>query len=95
MPIDEANILTHELIGLKIRIIGSSSSSQVGLEGVIVDETRNMFVISLGSKEKKIFKAMSIFLFQLPNGKKISVDGALLLGRSEDRLKRKWKKVRW
>ena len=44
-------------------------------------------------KEKSIEKRNSIFIFTLPNGVNIEVDGRLLVGRPEDRIKKKFE--RW
>ena len=84
-------MLAHELIGLRVRILKSSSRSQIGLEGTVVDETRNTLVISSAGKEKRIPKeqvTLRIFLSQ----DYVDIEGELLSGRSEDRLKKFWRK---
>ena len=43
--------------------------------------------------EKVIPKNNCIFIFTLPNGVKVQIDGRLLIGRPEDRIKKKF--VRW
>ena len=43
--------------------------------------------------EKVIPKSNSIFIFTLPNGVKVQVEGRLLVGRPEDRIKKRF--ARW
>lgn len=85
----------HELIGLKVRVAGSRNESQKGIEGTVIDETKNMLVISSQAGEKKVFKEQSIFIFTLQTGEEVTLEGERISGRSEDRLKKKWSKKRW
>lgn len=48
------NLHLHELIGLNVKITNSSSRELIGLEGKVVDETKNLLVIETEKKEKKI-----------------------------------------
>jgi ribonuclease P protein subunit POP4 len=94
MPILPRNILRHELISLSVKVKHSTDSTQKGLKGRVIDETYNTLKIETKEgKEKIIPKKNSIFIFTLPNGTKIQVDGNLLVGRPEDRIKKKFK--RW
>ena len=85
----------HELIGLLVKVVESKNKTQIGVEGEVVDETKNMLVIRCRAGEKKVFKGQSSFIFTLLDGSEIAVKGELLLARSEDRLKKKWPKKRW
>jgi len=86
---DPRNLVRHELIGLKIKVDESSNSMVRGLEGRVVDETRNMLVIeNEQSAEKKIPKAGNIFIFELNEGVKVRVKGERLIARPEDRIKK-------
>ena len=89
MPITKRNVLQHELIGLEVRVINSSDHNLIGTHGTIVDETRDMLVIGQGSKPKIIQKASSIFRITLPSGEEVEVDGAKLVARPEDRVKKR------
>jgi len=90
MPINEKNVVRHELCGLTVLVEDSTNLAQKGLEGKVVDETYNTLKIETkDGKEKIIPKDISIFIFTLPNGKKVQVDGKLLIGRPEDRIKKK------
>ena len=89
MPITPHNLVRHELIGLKVRIKQSTNKFQVGLRGRVVDETYKMLKIETKKDEKSIPKDITIFIFTLPNGTKVKVDGKVLISRPEDRIKKK------
>lgn len=81
------NILRHELIGLKVKIAKSSSKSLERIRGIITDETKNMLVIESRGKRKMVPKNESTFHISLEDGKVVEVEGRLLVGRPEDRIK--------
>ncbi|MFQ5974947.1 MAG: ribonuclease P protein component 1 [Candidatus Hydrothermarchaeales archaeon] len=83
------NLVRHELIGLEIEIAESTNRSLVGLKGTVVDETRNIIVLDDGNKERKIPKSEAKFLFRLPTAL-VKVQGRLLVGRPEDRIKKRF-----
>jgi ribonuclease P protein subunit POP4 len=87
--ITEKNLVRHELIGLEVEVKKSTNKTQIGIKGRVVDETYNMLVIDKGGKEKKVEKKSCVFVFKLPNGKKVEVEGWVLVGRPEDRIKKK------
>jgi len=89
MPITPENIVRHELIGLRVEVEKATNKCLIGIKGVVVDEMYNMLVIDTGKEEKKIQKKGTIFIFHLPNGKRVEVDGGLLVSRPEDRIKKK------
>jgi ribonuclease P protein subunit POP4 len=94
MSITPQNLVRHELISLAVRIGKSSDPSQRGLKGNVIDESYSTLKIETKEgKEKIIPKSNSIFIFTLPNGVKVEVDGKLLISRPEDRIKKKIK--RW
>jgi ribonuclease P protein subunit POP4 len=87
------NIFRHEFIGLKIKVVGSSHPGFIGIEGKIVDETKNTIKIEDDKgKEKIIPKKVSVFHFELPDGKKVEIDGKIMVARPEDRIKKRFKK---
>ncbi|MFZ8830279.1 MAG: ribonuclease P protein component 1 [Candidatus Aenigmatarchaeota archaeon] len=90
--ITEKNLVRHELIGLEVEVKKSTNKTQIGIKGRVVDETYNMLVIDTGEKEKKVEKKSCVFVFKLPNGKKVEVEGWVLVGRPEDRIKKKLSK---
>jgi len=86
------NIIKHELIGLEAEVVESDNESLVGIKGHVIDETKNMVVIEQDGKEKSIPKKGSKFIFTLPDGSKVKVDGDIISSRPEERTKNKLKK---
>ena len=86
------NLVRHELIGLNVRVIESSNKTIAGLSGKVVDETKNMLVIEKpDGKEARIAKGSSIFSFEIGQAW-VRIDGRILVGRPEDRIKKKFRK---
>jgi ribonuclease P protein subunit POP4 len=84
------SIVQHEFIGIVTTIVKSSNPHVVGVSGKIVDETRNTFTISLNNSEKKVvIKDTAIFDFVLPDGTIVEIDGKVIMGRPEERLKKR------
>ena len=83
------NILRHEIIGLKAKIVESSNPCQIGIEGTIIDETMRTILLETKRGRKRILKDQVKLLIWLPSGTRIVVDGKELVGRPEDRLKKK------
>jgi RNase P/RNase MRP subunit p29 len=75
-----------EFLGKKIIITKSPMSNQLGVEGLIVDETKYTFLILTGAGEKKVLKSKREFLIC---GTKIV--GDKILKRPEERIKIKEK----
>jgi ribonuclease P protein subunit POP4 len=85
---DLSHILQDELIGLRVKVVKSLNPSCIGLSGKIIDETRNTFKILHNNDEKILIKRDCIFHFILPDKTIIEVDGKVLIGRPEDRVKK-------
>lgn len=81
-------IIRYEFIGTDARVARSSHEGNVGIRGKIVGETRNTFAIMQEDKKKTIAKDSSVFHFTFFDGTIVEVDGKLLVGRPEDRLKK-------
>ncbi len=77
---------TYEFIGNEIEVVDCCCEEYEGIEGQVVDETKNMFVISDG-KERKIPKKCNRFEVDF-NGKSKVLDGKKLTYRPEDRIKK-------
>lgn len=92
MPITVKNILRHELIGLDVEVVRDSNISNISLLGRVFDETRNTLLIKINEVTKRIAKQNAVFRFKLPDGATLDVDGRGLIGRPEDRVKRKMKR---
>ncbi|HDG63867.1 MAG: ribonuclease P protein component 1 [Thermococcus sp.] len=80
-------LLMHELIGLKVKVIKSSHPGLIGIEGYVIDETKNTLTI-LGTKVWAIPKIVAEFEFEVGD-KKIRIKGEELVGRPEMRLKKR------
>jgi len=92
MPITPKNLVRHELIGLQVRVVASSNFSAIGGNGRVVDESRDMLTVETEFGEKHYVKDQCFFAFTLPSGEVVRVDGKVLVGRPEDRIKKKLKK---
>ncbi len=91
--ITKDNLVHHEFIGLKVSVTSISNDS-LKLCGTIIDETKNSIIVEVKEDiEKRIPKKGSIFLFELPNGDKVEVNGNILSIRPEDRIKKRFKKI--
>ncbi len=73
-----------ELIGAHVEVVGSTNKGLVGLRGRVVDETRNMIMLE---NNKKIVKSQAILKVNFGTESYV-IDGRLLVGAPEDRLKR-------
>lgn len=90
------NILGHEMIGLRMKVVGGSDESRKGIGGRVLDETLKTFIVLGGhqgekakeGKEKKYVlpKEECMFEFDL-GGEKVTVSGKEIMKRPEDRAK--------
>ncbi|MEM5879706.1 MAG: ribonuclease P protein subunit [Candidatus Aenigmatarchaeota archaeon] len=93
---NEYNLVRHELIGLKVKILDSKNKSLKKIKGIVIDETYNTIIIEKKNKKRKVVpKKSTIFLFELDNNKKVKVLGDILIGRPEDRIKKKFPKWKY
>ena len=79
------NIVRHEMIGLKTTIIDSTNKQNIGLQGIIIDETKSIFIIDTKNGVKHIPKNENKWKFFIQNSDTI-LPGHLLEKRSYDRL---------
>ena len=87
------NLVHHEFIGLDVHVTGKNNKS-LNLKGTIIDETKNTIKIEvMDDTEKIIPKNGTVFVFEIPNGEKVEVDGNILSIRPEDRIKKRFKKI--
>ena len=83
------SIVQDEFIGLTANVVKCSNPSVVGLMGQVIDETRNTFTLSCNSERKVVIKDTAVFDFALSNGTVVEIDGKVIMGRPEDRLKKR------
>ena len=87
MKIQPADIVRSELIGLEAEVTRAGNKSLVGLRGLIIDETKNTLSIERDGVVKKVIKSQ-VMLNILFDGQTFQIDGRVLVGRPEDRLKK-------
>lgn len=87
------DIINGEFIGTEGRIAESRHSGYVGISGEVIDESKNTFTILQGRKTKNVIKEAAVFRFRFSDGTVVEIDGKLLVGRSEDRLKKSMKRL--
>ncbi len=88
------NIIRHEILGLPAHVVQSRDPTLVCRRGTIVDESKEMIELDTTEGTIRIPKTVSVLDIMLPDGTVVRVDGSLLRGRPEDRLKRPVKR-RW
>ena len=91
MRITPDNILAHELIGLNVFVKDCSDPTLSSLRGSVVDETRNTLKLKVDGKIKMVSKGVATFIFTLPDGLEVGLEGWRLVGRPEERVAR----LRW
>ncbi len=87
--------LIDEIIGTRCRVVRSTDPSQVGLEGVVLDETKNTLLIgkdlSNGSP-RTVQKHGCVFSVQF-GSETVELSGDTIAFRPEDRIKKLAKKA--
>ncbi|NYT04124.1 MAG: ribonuclease P protein subunit [Candidatus Methanofastidiosa archaeon] len=71
------------LLGKKVEVIQSSNRYEVGIKGLVIEDTKNTIKIRTENGVKMLLKNNIILMV---NDKKI--DGNLLIGKEEERIKR-------
>jgi len=87
------NIIRYEFIGTEAKVVKSKHLGYIGISGKVIDETRNTFILEHEGERKTVVKDVAIFHFRFPDGTTVEVDGKLLLGRPEDRLKKRVRRL--
>jgi len=86
-------LIQHEFIGLEAKVAKSSNPSYIGIVGAVIDETRNTFIILQDNKRKTVVKDQAVFHFTLPDATIVEIDGKILVGRPEERLKKRIRRL--
>ncbi len=86
MGINVKDIIKHELIGLKVKVVDSKNKSNIGIQGKIIDETKNTIMIESKGKQKRLFKN-NITIDVHVDKKIVRINGKLLSGRPKERVK--------
>jgi ribonuclease P protein subunit POP4 len=72
------------------KVVRSTDKNLLGIEGFIVNESRNM--ITLATKDstlKRISKRSVVFELSVPETGKIQIVGVRIVGRPENRIKKR------
>lgn len=85
------NLLMMELIGSLVRVDEHPDTTLRGLEGTVMDETRNMLMIANGPRRRWVQKKDGHFSFRMAgqgNDAWTKVEGGNMLFRPEDRTRK-------
>jgi len=82
------DIIRSEFMGTEVKVAKSRHPNYVGISGKIIDETRNTFTVLQEEKRRIVVKDSAIFHFKFSDGTTVEINGKLLVGRPEDRLKK-------
>jgi ribonuclease P protein subunit POP4 len=84
-----SNITRHELVGLHAHVVESTDPLQVSHQGKVIDETKEMLHLETTKGMVRLPKSICVLDFSLPDGTVVRVDGAKLIGRPEERMKKR------
>ncbi len=87
------DIIRYEFVGTNACVAQSAHADYVGVCGEVIGETKNTFTLNGEGKAKSILKQGAVFNFTFEDGTIVEIDGKLLVGRSEDRLKKSVKRL--
>jgi RNase P/RNase MRP subunit p29 len=81
--------LATSIEGLPIEILKCSSRELEGVKGTIISETGNMIIVRTLKKDVSIQKRGNVFKIQLSDGSDYIIDGNVLSGLPEARIKKR------
>jgi ribonuclease P protein subunit POP4 len=87
------SIINDEFVGTVGRVTASRHSGYAEISGRIIDESKNTFTIMHAGKAKSVVKEAAVFSFRFSDGAIVEIDGKLLVGKPEDRLKKHMKRL--
>jgi len=82
----EVGIVRGEMIGREVRVVGAKNNALCGIEGTVLDETKNSLLIETSSGRKTILKRQVILEF-VHQGRIVRLRGEAIEKRPEDRIK--------
>jgi len=80
-------LIKDELIGRNVTISTCTDPTMEQMQGVILDETKHMFLIESQGKQRWIAKNIATFIFPVHH-KNIPINGSKLRYRPEERVKK-------
>ena len=87
------SIVSYEFVGAEAKVVMSRHVGYLGISGKIIDETKNTFLILQGKERKSIIKESAIFHFTFSDGTVVEINGSSLVGRPEDRVKKRIRRL--
>ena len=87
------DIIREEFVGTTGAVTSSPHAGYLEISGEVLGETRNTFIIQQEGKKRSVVKDQAVFQFKFSDGTVVEIDGKLLVGRSEDRLKKTVKRL--
>ena len=81
------NLTRHELIGLTVSVVESTNPAQRGIQGLVLDETKNTIVLTDGRKDRRLQKVGLTLQFTFSDSSSVEVSGDDIRGRPVDRVK--------
>ncbi|MDD3792214.1 MAG: ribonuclease P protein component 1 [Candidatus Bathyarchaeota archaeon] len=88
-----ADIIRNEFIGAHALVAQSFNPDCIGIGGLVVNETKQTFTLLCEGKNRSIIKETATFNFTFNDNTKVAIEGKLLVGRPEDRLKKSIKRL--
>ncbi len=82
------NMAMEELIGRKVKVNAHTDRGLVGVDGLVLDETRKTMTIGRGPDRVVVPKKGARISLQMSDGTECVLEGDRLMFRPEDRIKR-------
>ncbi len=80
-------MLARDWIGLVVEVVDSPNSSEIGLKGMVVDETMKTLRIETEKGIRMVAKSKRVFEVEI-EGERFRVNGDLIAFRPEERIMR-------
>jgi ribonuclease P protein subunit POP4 len=87
------DIVRDEFIGTNAAVALSSHAGYLSVYGHVVNESKITFLIVQEGKTKAVVKDQAVFQFHFSDGTVVEIDGKLLVGKPEDRVKKMVKRL--
>ena len=81
----KSDIMRMELIGSEVEVL--SAPCYAGINGIVLNETKNTFIVGQAGSEKTVPKKNNEFALTY-EGKRFVIKGSEVLHRPEDRIKK-------
>jgi ribonuclease P protein subunit POP4 len=87
--ISSKNLQIHEFVDLRVNIVRSTDAGFTGINGKIIDETKNTLVVQKDDGRYIVVqKKDNVFEFILKGNERVQVDGSNIMYRPQDRIKK-------